>query len=180
MPLFADYEPLKHGTSAPPGLSIRPATRDDLPALATIRAARDGIPEEEAAAVFARQFASADAGLAQVLVATLEGVPVAYGVAHRMALPGLPDGWYLGGVVVTPTHRRLGIAARLTRARLDWIAARAERAYYFTNERNRASVDLHAHFGFREVVRGLAVPGLTFTGGVGLLFGVDLPAAEKS
>ena len=59
-----------------------------------------------------------------MLVATVAGVPVGYGVAHRMALPGLPDGWYLGGVVVTPTHRRQGIAARLTRARLDWIAAR--------------------------------------------------------
>jgi GNAT superfamily N-acetyltransferase len=92
-----------------------------------------------------------------VLVATVAGVPVGYGVAHRMALPGLPDGWYLGGVVVTPTHRRQGIAARLTRARLDWIAARAERAYYFTNERNRASVDLHARFGFRS--RGGQVPG---------------------
>ncbi len=145
MPLFADYEPLKHGTSALPGLSIRPATRDELPALAAIRAAQDGIPEEEAGAVFgARQFASADAGLAQVLVATVAGVPVAYGVAHRMALPGLPDGWYLGGVVVTPTHRRLGIAARLTRARLDWIAARAERVAFFSQ---RAQPRLPARTG---------------------------------
>ena len=95
-------------------------------------------------------------------------------------LAGTQRRQYLGGVVVTPTHRRQGIAARLTRARLDWIAARAERAYYFTNERNRASVDLHARFGFQELVRGLQVPGLTFVGGVGLLFGVDLPAAEKS
>ncbi len=180
MAIFADYDPLHHGTPTPAGLTTRPATRDDLPALAAIRAARDGIPEDEAAAVFARQLASAEAGLALVLVATMVGVPVGYGVAQRMARPGLPDGWYLSGVVVAPPHRRQGIAARLTRARLEWVAARDRRAYYFTNERNRASVDLHARFGFRELVRGLDVPGLTFAGGVGLLFGVDLPAPEPA
>lgn len=176
MSLFAEYDPLRHGGPTPAGLSTRPATVGDVPALAAIRAARDGIPEGEAAAVFARQLASAAAGRALVLVAVLDDAPVGYAVAERLAIPGLPEGWYLTGVVVAPAHRRQGIAARLTRARLGWVAARDRRAHYFTNERNRASLDLHARFGFRELVRGLDVPGLTFAGGVGLLLGVDLPA----
>ncbi len=175
MPLFADYEPLRHGAPTPTGLTTRPATRDDLPVLAAIRAARDDMPVEAAAEVFARQLMSAEAGLALVLVAALEGVPVGYGVVGRPGKPGLPEGWYLSGVVVAPAHRRQGIGARLTEGRLDWVGARDRRAYYFTNERNRVSIDLHARFGFRELVRDLRVPGITFSNGVGLLFGVDLP-----
>jgi ribosomal protein S18 acetylase RimI-like enzyme len=95
-------------------------------------------------------------------------------VAERLVRIGLPEGWYLGGVVVDPLQRRRGIGARLTRERLAWIAARAGQAYYFVNERNRASIDLHARLGFRELARDIRVTGLTFTGGVGLLFGLDL------
>jgi len=176
VPLFADYEPQRHGAPTPTGLATRPATRDDLPVLAAMRAARDEMPVEAAAAVFLRQFASAEAGLALVLVAALGDAPVGYGVVAQLAMPGLPEGWYLSGVVVAPAHRRQGIGACLTRGRLDWVAARDRRAYYFTNERNRVSIDLHTRSGFRELVRDLQVPGITFSNGVGLLFGVDVPA----
>lgn len=176
MPLFADYEPERRGEPTPAGLTTRAATPDDLPVLAAIRAARDEMPVEAAMAVFARQLASAAAGRGLVLAAVFDAAPVGYGVVERLAIPGLPEGCYLSGVVVAPSHRRQGIGARLTQERLDWVAARDRRAYYFTNERNRVSVDLHARFGFRELVRDLQVPGLTFSNGVGLLFGVDLAA----
>lgn len=180
MPLFADYEPDRRGEPTPPGLTVRAATLEDLPALAAIRAARDEMPVEAAMAVFARQLASASAGRGLVIAALFGATPVAYGVVERLAVPGLPEGWYLSGVVVAPSHRRRGIAACLTRARLDWVAARDRRAYYYTNARNQASVDLHAGFGFRELVRDLRVPGLTFSGGVGLLFGVELASPDDA
>jgi hypothetical protein len=66
------------------------------------------------------------------------------------------------------------MGTRLTKERLEWIAARAAHAFYFVNERNRASIDLHAKHGFHEVARDVHVDGVAFTGGVGLLFRVDL------
>ena len=84
-----------------------------------------------------------------------------------------PEGWYLTGVVVDPEHRRRGVGAALTRARLQWIGRRAGAAYYFASAKNRATHDLHAPFGFEEVTRNFSVPGVTFTGG-GILFRVAL------
>jgi hypothetical protein len=71
--------------------------------------------------------------------------------------------------------RRRGIAHALTRARLDRLAPPV---YYFANERNRASIDLHAPFGFQELTRDFWHPDVTFTGGGGILFvtGKDGPA----
>ena len=178
MALFADYEPARRGGAPPADLATREAQAEDVPELGALRAARDGIPEAEAAAVFGDLLARARATQAVVLVAEVAGALAGYGAAERLARPGLPEGWYLAGVVVAPALRRRGIGARLTADRLSWIAARAGEAYYFVNERNRASIDLHARFGFRELVRDLRVPGLTFTGGVGLLFRADLSSAR--
>jgi predicted N-acetyltransferase YhbS len=175
MPLFADYEPERHGEPSPAGTAIRVATDDDVAAYAALRLERGDATEAEAVSVFRRLLLRARAGEARVLVAAVGERVVAYGAAERLALPTLPAGWYLGGVVVTSEMRRRGIGARLTRERLAWIAERDPRAYYFVNERNRASIDLHAAFGFREAMRDLRVPGMTFQGGVGLLFEADLP-----
>jgi len=175
--LFADYVPTPSVRPPPARAALRPATRDDLPALAALRAERDGIPLDEATATFEWQLARATSDRAQVLVAVVDRVTVAYAVAELLAREGLPSGWYRGGVVVAPAWRRRGIGAALTRERLHWIARRATRAHYFVNERNRASMDLHAAFGFREILRDLKAPGLTFTNGIGLLFAVELPAA---
>jgi hypothetical protein len=41
--LFADYEPERHGAGLPDGLTTGPASASDVPALAALRAARDGI-----------------------------------------------------------------------------------------------------------------------------------------
>ncbi len=174
MALFADYEPLRHGTPPPAGLTTRPAVAADGPELAALRAARDGISEAAATTIFDRHFTQAQDGTSLILVASFEGRVVGYGVAERLVRVGLPEGWYLGGVVVEPPRRRRGIGARLTSERLAWIAARARQAYYFVNERNRASIDLHARVGFRELARDIRVAGLSFAGGVGLLFGLDL------
>ncbi|MGO2052590.1 hypothetical protein CIK76_13355 [Glutamicibacter sp. BW80] len=70
--------------------------------------------------------------------------------AHGIA----PAGHYLGGVIVDPDWRRHGIGQALTAARLEWIAVRSQRAYYFTNERNVSSLRLHAKFGFVQIAAG--------------------------
>ncbi|MET9020382.1 hypothetical protein ABZV93_10395 [Actinopolymorpha sp. NPDC004070] len=72
-------------------------------------------------------------------------------------------------LTVTPPVAPPGVAAALTRARLDWIWARAERAWYFANAANRASLALHAAFGFVEVGRGPEFQAVRFEGGTGVL-----------
>ena len=175
MARFAEYEPERRGTPPPDGLTTRPATASDLPARAALRAARDGIPEASAAANFERLLARAERGETAVRGAWVGEAPAGYGTVEHLAWEGLPAGWYLGGVVVSPALRRRGIGARLTQERLDWVAQRGREAFYFVNARNRASIDLHAPFGFREVARDIRVPGLTFTDGIGLLFRAELP-----
>ena len=91
-----------------------------------------------------------------VLVAVPQGEVV--GVAKTHLHPnldgGAPTGHYLGGVVVAPGLRRRGVGSALTRARLEWIWSRASIAYYFTNERNTASIRIHETLGFRPVAHG--------------------------
>jgi ribosomal protein S18 acetylase RimI-like enzyme len=91
-----------------------------------------------------------------------------------------PEGYYLGGVTVAPEFRRRRIALELTRQRLVWIAQRADEAYYFANALNRASIDLHARLGFVELTREFHHPSASFTGGVGILFRVDLRSPNPS
>jgi len=108
-----------------------------------------------------------------LLVAETRGAVVGYGCAARFAPPPeaplhrAPEGWYLAGVVVSPALRRRGIAKALTRARLDRLEPPV---YYFANERNRASIDLHRPFGFAELTRTFWHPDAHFTGGGGILF----------
>lgn len=180
MSRFADYEPEKHGAPPPPRLTTRPARAADVPHLARLQAARDEIPVGSATANFERLLARAETGNAAVLAAGIDAAIVGYGNVDHLERAGLPAGWYLGGVVVAPARRRCGIGARLTQDRLAWIAARSREAYYFVNSSNRASIDLHAPFGFREIERDLKGPGLTFTGGIGLLFRVVLPIPPRT
>ncbi len=46
--------------------------------------------------------------------------------------------------------------------------------FYFSNARNRVSIALHRRFGFTEVARGAEFAGVSFAGGEGILFQVDL------
>jgi len=86
-----------------------------------------------------------------------------------------PEGWYFAGLLVRPEWRRLGIGASLTRKRLAGVSTKASQAYYFANSSNRASIALHKGLGFEELTRDFWFPGVTFTGGEGVLFRVGLP-----
>ena len=88
-----------------------------------------------------------------------------------------PSGYYLMGLVVHPDHRRRGVAAALTQARLEWISKHADEAWYFANARNAASIALHAPFGFEEVTRSFLYPRVDFGLGEGVLFRLRFPSA---
>jgi aminoglycoside 6'-N-acetyltransferase I len=107
-----------------------------------------------------------------VMVAEAGGVIVGWGKTHRYsaASGSAPAGHYLGGVNVLPEFRRRGIGSALTRARLSWIWDRARDAWFVTNARNTASIELHSRLGFSEVARAGEFHGTTFEGGVGILF----------
>jgi ribosomal protein S18 acetylase RimI-like enzyme len=85
-----------------------------------------------------------------------------------------PRGHYLTGLFVRADRRRIGMGHALVQARLDRIAERAVEAWYFANARNIASIELHRRFGFEEVTRRFSFPGLTFHGGEGILFRLEL------
>ena len=115
-----------------------------------------------------------------LLVAALSGRVLGYGKADYFSAPedapanAAPDGWYLSGLIVRPSHRRRGVGAELTRERLALIAQKSSKASYFSNLRNQVSIALHGHFGFVEVTRDFWFPTAEFTGGVGVLFCCDL------
>lgn len=96
-----------------------------------------------------------------VVVAVVDGVLVAAGKTHFFSEPDgpAPAGHYLGGVTVHPDHRRRGIGVAVTHARMDWVWARSDRVYYFTDEHNAASVLMHAALGFEEIARGPTIRG---------------------
>jgi ribosomal protein S18 acetylase RimI-like enzyme len=185
---FAEYIPRPEGAGQHGDvehLIIRTALETDLPEIAEIAAERQGDCVDRWRPVFDRLYAHARATppehrKALLLAAALPGRVVGYAKAGWFTPPAdapanaAPEGWYLTGVVVRPEFRRRGIGARLTRARLEWIAPRRARAYYFTNERNRVSIELHESLGFVELTRDFWYPETTFEGGVGVLFYCDL------
>jgi ribosomal protein S18 acetylase RimI-like enzyme len=115
-----------------------------------------------------------------LVVAEVDGSIAGYGRAGLFEpdadapADSAPRGYYLTGVFVHPSRRRAGIGATLTRARLDWIGARADEVWFFANARNGASIELHRKVGFEEVTRDFSFPGLTFEGGEGILFRLRL------
>jgi ribosomal protein S18 acetylase RimI-like enzyme len=168
--------------------AVRPAAVADLPALARLAVAERAGPPADWQARFAADLADPDACL---LLAQSGGQPggqsggqsggqpggqvAGYGRARRFAPPPdapanvAPAGYYLTGLLVSPACRRLGIGEQLTRARMAWVATRATEVWFFANAANAASLRLHQRLGFREVTRDFTYPGVTFTGGVGVL-----------
>ena len=111
-----------------------------------------------------------------LVVAECAGEVIGYGRAVRFEPEAdaptdiAPPGYYLMGLVVHPDHRRRGVAAALTQARLDWMSKQADEAWYFANARNAASIALHASFAFEEVTRSFSFPRVDFDRGEGILF----------
>ncbi|UKA50964.1 GNAT family N-acetyltransferase [Arthrobacter sp. FW305-123] len=98
-----------------------------------------------------------------VLVAVMQSEIVGIAKTHFHGEPDghAPAGHYLGGVVVHPNHRRRGIGAALTRARVDWIWSRSSTVYYFANENNTASIRMHQAMGFQSVGSFAQIRGVT-------------------
>ncbi|MCB9676431.1 MAG: GNAT family N-acetyltransferase [Alphaproteobacteria bacterium] len=157
---------------------MRAATPADVPDIAALYVAREGGEVGEASlgvtSDLNRMAAVADRW---VCVAHVDGRFAGYGRAKlRPGSPGVPEGWFLLGVVVEPGARRRGVARALTEARFAWLVARGvTEVRSFVSAQNRASLALHHATGFEEVRRGDVVPGVTFTGGVGVLLRRSLP-----
>jgi ribosomal protein S18 acetylase RimI-like enzyme len=109
-------------------LEIRPATRDDLAASASLAFAESGGEPEAWRDRLGREL---DDPGCLLVVATLAGELVGYGRATWFEPPAdaprdvAPRGYYLVGVVVAPAARRRGVGRALTEARLAWIGERA-------------------------------------------------------
>jgi ribosomal protein S18 acetylase RimI-like enzyme len=179
---FARYEARRSDAEpAEPleNLWVRAAVPADADAIAALAFEREGGVLEEHRNGAERELASGRSDNL-LLVAEVEGCRVGFARARYFEHPveppaGLaPQGWYLLGVIVTPPFRRRGIATELTRRRLEWIAQHTTEAFYFVNARNRASIELHEHFGFVELTRDFTFPKVSFTGGVGILYRTDL------
>ena len=178
---WAPYQRDGVGELSVEDLVVRPALAADCRGVAAIVRERDSVPLADARAHCERDVAGADRLL---LVANVGDELAGFARAARWQRPpraadnAAPAGWYLLGVVVRDRWRRHGIALELTRQRLAWIAERADEAYYFTNARNRVSIDLHEQVGFIEVTRDFAFPDASFDEGEGILFRVDLAATS--
>jgi len=163
----------------PERFTISPAAISDIPELALIKSSREGTDLNACAMGFAEEI-SRNGHSHLLLTASIGSKTTAFGRAGFFQRPEnfsqntAPEGWYLLGVIVSPDFRRCGIAFELTRFRLLWIANQSKTAYYFASATNRATIDLHDHFGFSELTRDFTYPGVTFTGGTGILFRAEL------
>jgi ribosomal protein S18 acetylase RimI-like enzyme len=164
--------------SVSPPFAVRSAGVEDIAqcvelALLTV----DGPTEEDWQASLSLDLVQPERRL---VVAALGERIVGYGRA-RLFEPGpeapidtAPRGYYLVGLIVRAELRRRGIGLALTQDRLDWIRGRAAEAWFFANARNSASIELHRRLGFAEAARSFSYPGVTFSGGEGILFHVSL------
>ncbi len=158
------YEPGKHGRST--HVDVRAATTDDIEAIARIDEAYGLGSVETLVPRIVASFERVARGevRAYTCVASAKGEVVGYGVCRFRAWSekheesGLPDGWYLSGLQVLSSHRRLGIGRALTEHRITWLSERTDVVYYNADEINGPSIELHESLGFVEVARGLLPP----------------------
>jgi ribosomal protein S18 acetylase RimI-like enzyme len=154
---------------------VRAMREADVPAAATVVAHDRSVRPDEQAALYRRVLERGpEHGMLWVAEAR-EGIVGVARAAKFEAPTGAPDnvvpnGWYLMGVVVAPSHRRCAVGRRLTAARLDWISERAEEAWCFTGSDNTASMRLHEAFGFVQVTTDFWFPTLSFESGSGVLY----------
>ncbi len=184
MSLFAEYLPdsTKNNNKPPlPNPVIRLAVESDAGQLAHLCASRDGGSPEEYRLKFYKEISKIDDHANNMLlVAEIQEKIVGFARTKYFTPPEnspqntAPEGWYLNGIIIDPQYRRMGIASRLTENRLKWLTGKTHFVFYFANARNAASIDLHEKFGFHEITRDFIFPGVTFEGGVGILFRADL------
>lgn len=184
MSLFAEYDPIspKKNIKIPlPHLVIRLAEEPDSEQLAHLCVSRNGGSSEEYLQKFVKEISNIDdQAKIMLLVAEIHGKIVGFAMAKYFTPPEnspkntAPEGWYLNGIIIDPQYRRMGIASRLTENRLQWLTNKTSHVFYFANAGNAASIDLHEKFGFNEITRDFIFPGVTFEGGVGILFRADL------
>ena len=150
-----------------PMAEIRPAVPADIDGIIAVQDAA-GRPRQDPA-TFVIAINDPDR---LVVVALVDGQISGWGKTHFFAeSDGIaPAGHYLGGLTVAPEHRRLGLGALLTDARMKWIWQHGHDAWYYTNEQNTASRALHERWGFEEVARAEELHGTSFDGGVGILY----------
>ncbi|MDB5098722.1 MAG: hypothetical protein JWM80_3143 [Cyanobacteria bacterium RYN_339] len=170
---FSQYLPDRDAAGRPMSIAIRPAGPADAGLLGELVASRDLGNQADHRDRFLAEF---EDRARVILVAEVAGQVAGFGrLRHvQQAAPrapkASPDGWYLAGLIVAPGFRRLGVGHLLTVRRLAQVRPMSPEVYYFANARNLASIDLHTRFGFQEVTRDFVFPGVTFTGGVGILF----------
>ena len=173
--LFAEYEPHAHGTLTP-AVVVPLARHLHLDSVVALAVQREGGDPAAWRASLEDSLVAADRA---TFVGIVDGQVAGYATVGWLA-PGTgdpsspaPEAWYLLGLVVDPAVRRRGVGRQLTSARLRWLSGRTDRVWYFVSSKNRASIDLHAHFGFHQVATDLHFPGVSFTG-TGLLYAADI------
>ncbi|MEQ8223621.1 MAG: GNAT family N-acetyltransferase [Candidatus Eremiobacterota bacterium] len=187
MKLFSDYLTVKpeKNLKLTEKLKIRPAVSGDIPCLASIKHDRGGGDYEAHVKSFQEDILTANDKKLLILAQVDEKIAGFARAGYFSPPPNspvsiAPEGWYLLGIIVSPEFRFCGVGSELTVFRLDFIAKYADEAYYFCNAKNLVSIDLHKKFGFVEITRDFTFPGVTFTGGVGILFRVSLPSGNSS
>ncbi len=159
---------------------IRLAVASDIEGLAQLAAQRDSGDVVRHRERMADRVAQDKAVGSLFIAESKSGQLLAFGAIEKLAFaeagasesdgPALvPDGWYLTGVVVTPSARRAGIATALTLARVANHSA-VSPLRFVVNANNRASIALHDALGFEFESQDFTMPGVTFTGGKGHLF----------
>ena len=179
--LFAEHQPEREGVRPTKDWEVRLATAEDAWAIATVVQEREGGDLDEMRAHAGRELAAIASGAEDALwVGERGGEIVAFARAchkrptEERPLGDMPEAWILGGVIVSPPHRRLGIAHELVRARIEWLKERTDVCYYAGSIQNQVTIDLHAPFGFEQVKYDIDHPGVGFTGGVGALYRLHL------
>ncbi len=154
------------------GVEVRSLEAADLVAVARVFAQREDVTRHRAEEVVSRWADSTPQRF--VLVAEHHSQVQGYGKAEWLD-PGdtggdAPAGWYLTGLVVTPSARRHGVGAALTEERIARLSLVTREVWYFANSHNQATIALHASLGFALQTRDFNIPGVTFEGGQGALF----------
>lgn len=177
--LFARYQPDAHSVAVDHVVQELELTH--LERCVALAVERDGGQPSRWRTSLERSLHSEDR---QTFIAVIDNQLAGYGTVGWLAPAesdpdsAAPQGWYLLGLIVDPRYRRQGVGHHLTGTRMAWIQNRAPRAWYFVSSANRASIDLHAQFGFQLAVDGFALPGVNFTQS-GRLYVAQLPPATE-